>query len=331
MSTTPQRRPVRLAVGAVVLCLALAAGVVLWLTRSSDQGTDYCGKLSEDKRVVTALGSAQRQDPDCARLGRAIRQATTGDKAGEHSLRQAQAMKNVLIAVDDVTRDGEGTLDPALAVPLAEALSDYMPDYVKITAPGQVEYVRRAGDSVPPWSDDQGVHMSVFPLTLLHVTRQLADHPAAYAQLRASATREIAEEFAGVPRGAGHERFEAAAGGAGYVLGALDAVAEDVREDLGEDGRRDWRADVFARLTKDASAPPSYHDDPSGHIVKVWDGKLRGGGQDKLLATLETQSGEMVRAWGEGAALDSRLRASLLKKARDVSALGLHETARNLG
>ncbi|MDN3258377.1 hypothetical protein QWJ26_00830 [Streptomyces sp. CSDS2] len=331
MSTTPQRRPVRLAVGAVVLCLALVVGVVLWLTRSPDQGTDYCGKLSEDKRVAAALGSVQRQDPDCARLGRAIRQATTGDQAGVHSLRQAQAMKNVLIAVDDVTRDGDGSLDPALAVPLTEALSDYMPDYVKITAPGQVEYVRRAGDSAPPWSDDEGVHMSVFPLTLLHVTRQLADSPAAYAQLRVAATREIAEEFAGVPRAAGHERFEAAAGGAGYVLGALDAVAEDVREDLGEDGRRDWRADVFARLTKDASAPPSYHDDPSGHIVKAWGGKLRSGGEDQVLTTLETQAGEMVRAWGEGAALDPRLRASLQKKARDVSALGLHETARSLG
>lgn len=239
-------------------------------------------------------------------------------------------MKNVLVAVNDVTSEGRGRLDEALAVPLAEAISDYMPDVYQILPPGNIDYVRAGVDSEPPWQDDDGVHMSMFSVSLIRVMRHISDSPAAYVELRDTVSQHAAALFATVPREGEEWRFESPTRETAYVLGALDAVAEDVRKDLGDDGWKDWSTDVFSRMTKTTSPLPSYGDDPAGHIEISWRQRLRAADQKNMLTRFETQATDMVQVWGKSAALHSELQQSLLKTARDVSVLGLHETARDL-
>ncbi|MHB9859747.1 hypothetical protein [Streptomyces sp. YIM S03343] len=331
MSVPSRRRPGRLVVVIVVaLCVSLAGGIGGWLYARSSDGTDPCSELSGDKRIRSVLEPGEHDGASCSRLGSAIRRATTGEKAGGHSLSQAQAMKNVVLALDDVTRNGAGHLDPALAVPVSKALADYMPDVYQIVAPGNVEYVRAERDAEPPWQDDDGVHMSVFSTALLHVMRELADSPPAYAQLRDAASRHAAESFASVPRSAEDWRFESPTRAAAYVLGALDAVADDVRKGSGEDNWKDWSTEVFDRLTKTSSTLPAYEDDPAGHIQISWQQTLHATGQKDLLPGLEGQATGMTEVWGKAAGLDTELRKSLLEVARDNSDLGLQSTQRDL-
>ncbi|MFE9173100.1 hypothetical protein ACFYNZ_27145 [Streptomyces kebangsaanensis] len=331
MTALSLHRPGRLVLVAVVaLCVALAGGIGLWLYRGSDHRTDYCRKLSEDKRIHSALGSDHPNDSDCSRLGAAIRQATMGSKSGEHSVRQAQAMKNVLVALAEVTRNGDGRLDPALAVPVAGALADYMPDLYGVVSPGHMDYVRAFEETDPPWKDDTGVHVSVSSLSLLHVIRHLADTPEAYAELRAAVSAYAAAEFVAVPHGAEEWRFESPVRDAAYVLGAMDAVATDVRQDRGEGGWNEWSTDVFGQMAEAVPAPPAFTKDPARHISESWGQTLRAGGQKAMMSCFEAQSAEMVRMWGKGAGLDKEVQKSLLRVARDVSLLGRDETARNL-
>ncbi|MFF6996060.1 hypothetical protein ACFY93_14110 [Streptomyces sp. NPDC008313] len=329
--TAPSRRPGRLVVViSAALCIALAGGIGGWLYLRSSNGTDVCKELSKDKRVRSALGAGSPDAESCSRLGSAIQRATTGEKAGVHSVAQAQAMKNVLLALGDITDKTEEELDSALAVPVSKALADYMPDVSQILSPGNIDYVRAGVASAPPWKDDDGIHMSLSRVTLLHVMRHLANHPASYAQLRDAASQRAAGSFTAVPRDAEEWRFESPTRETAYVLGAMDAVAEDVQKDLGEDGWKDWNTDVFSQLTKTSSTLPSYQDDPAGHVEISWQHTLRAAGRKNMLARFGTQTADMVQVWGKGAALDGELQKSLLKNARDISMLGLHQTARDL-
>ncbi|WP_405772686.1 hypothetical protein OHU34_44470 (plasmid) [Streptomyces sp. NBC_00080] len=172
-------------------------------------------------------------------------------------------MKGILLALGEITDKAEGELDSALAVPVSKALADYMPDVYQILSPGSIDYVRAGAGSAPPWRDDDGIHMSLARVTLLHVMRHPADRPATYAQLRDAASQHAAGSFAAVPRDAEEWSFESPTRETAYVLGAMDAGAEDVQKDLGEDGWKDWSTDVFSRLTRTSSTPPSYQDAPA--------------------------------------------------------------------
>ncbi|MGJ3561076.1 hypothetical protein ACR6C2_33465 [Streptomyces sp. INA 01156] len=57
--------------------------------------------MLQDKRVHKALGENYRVGMSCSEFGTAISESTVGPAPGQHSLRQAQAMKDILIAVED--------------------------------------------------------------------------------------------------------------------------------------------------------------------------------------------------------------------------------------
>jgi hypothetical protein len=234
------------------------------------------------------------------------------------------------VALADATRNADGEIDAELALPVAEALADYMPDVYGMVSPGHIEYVRVSGDAEPPWEDDEGVHMSVPSLSLLHVMRHLADTSDAYAELRDAASKYAAAEFAEVPHGAEEWRFETPVRDAAYVLGAMDAIADDVRQDRGKEGWDEWSADVFGRMTKDVPAPPAFNKDPAGHISASWRQTLRTSGLKGMASCFGAQSTDMVRIWGEGAELGEKAKESLLKVARDVSELGRKRTEQDL-
>lgn len=331
MTTSTFRRPGRLIlVAALGLCVALAGGLGLWFALKPGQGVDVCKELGEDTRVRSALGSGGTGDSDCSRLGEAVRKATVGSEPGAHSLRQAQAMKDVLVTLADVMGREEGTVDAEFALPMAQALADYMPDVYGVVAPGHMDYVRAFGDEKPPWTDDDGgAHVSVSSVSLLQVMRSLADTPTAYAELRDAATGYAATTFAEVPQGAAEWNFESPVQDAAYVLGVMDGVADDVRQDLGAGGWDAWSVDVFGRMTKGVVAPPVFEKDPAGYIGASWRKSLRAGGQKGMVSSFEAQSGDMVRIWSKAAGLDGGVRKSLLEVARDTSELGREGRARD--
>lgn len=215
-------------------------------------------------------------------------------------------MKDVLVALADLTRNTEERIDTELALPVAESLADYMPDVYGIVPPGYIDYIRAFGDTKPPWEDEEGVHMAVPSLSLLHVMRHLADTPAAYAELRDAASEYAVVEFAEVPHGAEEWRFESPVRDVAYVLGAMDAIADDVRQDGEKGDWSEWSADAYGRMTKDMSAPPAFSKDPAGHISASWRQTLRAGGRKAMTSSFEAQSTDMVRVWGESADLDGR-------------------------
>ena len=79
-----------------------------------------CNGLAADERVQKSTGAAVRHGMSCAALGEAIVKASAGDAPGRHTQAQAQALKDVLVALG--SSKAELALDPALRVPLATAL-----------------------------------------------------------------------------------------------------------------------------------------------------------------------------------------------------------------
>ncbi|MEU3276820.1 hypothetical protein [Streptomyces antibioticus] len=317
MPETPQpsdRRPRRrAALIAAVACVAVAGGIGAWFLVGSGGNAEGCADLLKDKRIQKALGEDHAAVTDCAALGTAIREATVGSVPGEHSLRQAQAMKDVLVAVGERLDDSGGSLDPDLSVPLAVALADYAADTDKLLGIGDADHVSRAVPSEPAWEDADGVHMSVLSLPFLRTVRELSQEPAAYVALRTSATRYAAEGLAEVKPGTTGAELSAPPARNSRTLGALDGVRADVLRDLGEKEADDWEDEILAGLTKSAAEPPSYAKDAVGHLVASWQQTLRAKGADAL----EDQSADMTATWGTALGLDTSVRDGLREDAAD--------------
>lgn len=319
MPETPpptDRRPRRrAALIAAVACVAVAGGIGAWFLVGSGGDAEGCADLLKDKRIQKALGEDHAAVTDCAALGTAIREATVGSVPGEHSLRQAQAMKDVLVAVGNGLDDKGGRLDPELSVPLAVALADYAADTDKLLGIGDADHVSHAVPSEPAWEDADGVHMSVLRLELLRTIRALSQEPAAYTALRDAATRYAAEGLAAVRPGTTGAELTVPPARNSRTLGTLDGVRADVLRDLGEKEADRWQDEVLAGLTKDATEPPSYTKDPVGHLVATWQQTLRAKGADAL----EDQSADLTATWGTALGLDASVRDDLRKDASDSS------------
>ncbi|QEV40524.1 hypothetical protein CP978_20020 [Streptomyces nodosus] len=195
-----------------------------------------------------ALGAGYQSDLSCAQLGNAVKRATMGSVAREHSLDQARSMQSLLTVMSEQVSGNAGELDVDLAVPFSEALADYAEDMDQILASVNVEYIRRDTSSTSPWQDDDGVHMAVSLESLLQVMRSLSESSAAYAILRESITQEIAGRLAETSPDAEKEKLSLLAKLSSRVLGNFDAVAEKARGEGGEAGV--WDRDVLARLSK---------------------------------------------------------------------------------
>lgn len=309
---TRRVRSFRLVVLAGVLsCVAAAGGVAAWLLLGSDGEKGTCASLLANKRVHEALGNGHKTDMDCSQLGEAIKKATIGGAPGQHTLQQAQAMKDVLLAVEASLKDADGVLDPALRVPLAESLADYAADSHVILGIGNADYVRNGLSSEPAWEDGSGVHMAVPRTWLLQTIRALSEEPTAYVTLRKATTQYSAEGLAAVQPGTTGAQLTAPPMRNARALGALDAVAADVRRSLSEKKAAQWERDVFEELTVNTPASAAYGKDPVGHIVDSWRRTLLANGLESSSTTFEEQSADMVDIWGKALRLDSKLRNSL--------------------
>ncbi|MEU1402609.1 hypothetical protein ABZ471_09625 [Streptomyces sp. NPDC005728] len=314
-SSAPRSSRFPLKVTITAVCLVLAGGTWLWLDSAGASGA--CQELVGDKRVRAALGSGYRSDLGCSELGAAAKRATTGASAGKHSLQQARAMQNILLAMDDRMGTGAGQVDPALAVPFAEALADYADDTDQILTSVNVDYIRAETQSTSPWEDQTGVHMSISVDSLIHVVRGLSDSPAAYATVRDAATRHIAADFAATPRTSDKVMLGLRAKLAARILGSLDGVAQKVTQDKRQAGAEKWGADVVARLTAHSKAPPAYREDPAGHLLYSWKRELKDAGPKNPLTQLEAQSEDMTRLWARALGLEQGMRDSLPGESRD--------------
>lgn len=322
MSETPSpnaRRSRLVALTAVVTCVAAAGGVGAWLLLGSDGDSGSCEGLLQDKRIHEALDDNYRVGMSCSEFGAAISKATVGPVPGQHSLRQAQAMKDVLIAVEDNLESTGGRLDPILSEPLAESLADYAADTDVMLGIGNADYVSNSLPSKPSWEDSDGVHMAVPRASLLRTVRAVSEEPTAYVVLRMAATRHAAEGLAAVERDTTGAELTAPPTRNARTLGALDAVAADIRRDLGENRAPQWERDVFEGLTKKTPEPPSYSKDPVNHLVDSWRRTLLADGAENSSTALEEQSADMVDAWGKALRLDSKVQSSLRKDALDSS------------
>ncbi|WP_103515333.1 hypothetical protein [Streptomyces sp. SM10] len=318
------------------LCVLLAGSGGGWLYLHTDDGPGFCEEMSQDERLRSTLAAEPQDIGDCATLANAIHRATTGDRTGEHSVVQAQAMKNILVALEDTQGpEDERKISSDFAVPFSKTLADYMPDVYESLRPANIEYIRAGRNSEPPWKDDEGVHMSVASDYLVRLMRRLSETPAAYAQLREAVSRQAAGKLTSVPPDADGSRFATETKSAGYVLGVFDALAEHVHRDRGEGWKslrnlgkiswEDWRTEVFDRLTEDGSAPPSDERDPAGHLTASWRGTLRTAEAENLLSSLGTQITDMVGTAAKSGGLDLNRQVQLTNGAEQFSRMGFKD------
>ncbi|MGW4273374.1 hypothetical protein ACWEGQ_13660 [Streptomyces seoulensis] len=168
--------------------------------------------------------------------------------------------------------------------------------------------------------------MSVFQKSLMRVLRGVSATPSAYAELRRGVTRSAAHALVTTPESAVNAADYSGAEGPSapkanaWVLGALDAVADDVTGDLAKERAADWRKGVFVRLTQEtAESGTPYGSDRERDIVVAWQKGLASAGDGDLVTRLRGQGPVLVKAWGEGISL-SASRISALSDAARFSA-----------
>ncbi len=303
----------------IILCtVGLLAGLGTWLySEAREEQQDPCQTLARHERVSAALATANAHDSSCAELGLAIKQATTGPPDGQRPLAQAQAMKDVLVAIDDVIGENAAPLDLRLTGPVSMALTSYTEDIYEILIPSDVEYVRHALPSDEAWTDSEGAHMSVSPDSLIRIMVSLSVDPEAHGNLRNAMTRHVVQKLAASPRSTSEEALSSYPSITAWELGTMDAVARAARDGLDEDKRDSWEEETLARLSsKTAESVPSFDDDPVGHLVTSWKKSLPSDSPDDLLDVLEAQSTELVRVWTTALGTSDEVQASIVNEAR---------------
>ncbi|WP_144401472.1 hypothetical protein [Streptomyces nodosus] len=103
----------KVAVGILSL-VVLAAGFGAWSYVDSVREGKNCKDLLGDKRVEKALGAGYQSDLSCAQLGNAVKRATMGSVAREHSLDQARSMQSLLTVMSEQVSGNAGELDVEL-------------------------------------------------------------------------------------------------------------------------------------------------------------------------------------------------------------------------
>lgn len=216
--------------GAAVLLLV--GGIGGWWFVSQSQ-TSSCGALLKHERVERALGSRYRESLDCEDLGKALQAVSTGP-GKDHTLAEATAMRNTLIAMSDIMPEGSEprlTIDPALRSPVAESLADYAQDVAKILEARDQVYLSRNGPSDGSWKDETGVHMAVPVKTLVRVIRAVSDSSSAFGVLRKESVRAFSEEMKNLPPESSVKELRPPARKGASVLGTLQAIRVDVIRD----------------------------------------------------------------------------------------------------
>jgi hypothetical protein len=286
-----------LALGAAVL----AAGVIgTWALAEHDDGGNGCATLLKDARIRSALGSSYKSELTCDALGREMKARALGDKPGVHSMKQAQAMRDILSAANDaIDKRGYQALDRSLSMPLAQLLADYVPDTHEILKNLDADYVKHVFEK-EPWEDESGVHMAVSHDDLVRVMRAVSATPSAYATIRTVEGRHAAAELAGIPAGATGYDLSAPAAGDSLALGALDGIATSVVSSLSKGDAEGWESRVKNSLSSTAPREiPVYRDDPVGYVADSWNKVLKNSSEG-LLLTLREQNIDYLHIWAKG-------------------------------
>ncbi|WP_331445181.1 hypothetical protein [Streptomyces xanthochromogenes] len=310
------------AAAAVVVVVLIGAGLGAWLLVRAGGGPGPCDRLLKDRRVQAAL--EPQQGVGCADLGEAVKRATaSAGGTGQHSLQQAQAMKNVLLALAD---DGGPGTDGRVTVPLAEAVGDYADDTNATLGPGDADYARHGLAADAPWQDKNGVHMAVDRRTLLRALSALSAEPTSYATLRAASTRRASGELTSAGTDPAVHPMRNA-----WVLGSFDAVADHARKGLGKERLGDWDRTVQSVLTAHMAATiPPYAQDPAGHVLATWQRSLHTAQPGAVFTRLEEQGVLMTQAWGKARGTGARELSSMVGQARDVADQARSEGLRSL-
>ncbi|WP_406158875.1 hypothetical protein OG298_16115 [Streptomyces sp. NBC_01005] len=288
-------RPWLLVLALLLVCL-LGAGVA-WFVRDSSRPSS-CDVVRNDARVEKALGDRYDEAMTCAELGAAVKAVTVGQAPGKHSLGQAQAMKDVLLAVAESIDKTDGGMDAGLRLPLGQVLADYRADLQENMGLTSAAYIRSGLPTKPAWEDGAGVHVSVdWKTALLPVVRAVSADPGAYAVIRDALTLQGAEGLVATEPDSTGSELSAPAARSAWALGNLDGVAADVVRDLGKDRGREWQAAVLAELSEAGdggkTAVPAFSEDAAGHLVARW----RADVNDKGAEALENQGASMFGAW----------------------------------
>ncbi|AXG77237.1 hypothetical protein DVK44_05550 [Streptomyces paludis] len=329
MAASPSRRTrtALLSAGAVAL---VVVGVGTWAW-TRDDGGSACSVLREDGRIRTVLGSAYRDDLDCAALGEKLKDSATGSGEGAHSVEQARAMRDIISATGDTLKSDGLALDSALRMPLAEILADYTPDTHEILRRLDFDYEKHLSDG-EPWEDDSGVRVTVPNDTLVRVIRAISQDPAAYAVIRIAEGRHAAGKLVAIPARADDLKINLAACGNARTLGSLDGIAADTTAGLSKEKRTRWENQVIEALSAQASSSgiPPYKTDPVGHVTGTWAGKLHVGEVKHFSVTFRAQAVEYVNTWARYRTVEPALLENLAVECRKSATNMYVETLRTL-
>lgn len=306
--------------------MAVAAATGAWFFIDSQEQVS-CEELARNNALRAAL-DGRGSVSSCGELGEAIKRATMGASPGRHSEKQAQAMKDVLLAIKDATADKK--LESDLQIPVSEALADYAADTRTMLASGNAEYVLRSGDSEGPWTDKEGVHVAVFHEDLLRVLRIVSDDPTAYANLRAAVTEQAAHELASVPDDPTSDELSAPPTTNSRVLAAFDAIAADVNRERDKSETNKWEADVYEKLTEVAAVPPTFRADATGYITATWRQELKEAGVKNTWTSLRDQGLALTETWAKARGLDTKTVTALRNQVTRSSQAGFNSTERDL-
>ncbi len=310
---TPGRTTPAKALIVLGLCLALLGGVGAWLLLGRETA-EPCNGLAGDERVQKSVGAAVRPGMSCAALAEAIVKASAGDVPGRHTQAQAQALKDVLVALGS-GEPAELAMDPALRVPLAAALADYAPDlHEMLGGIGVTDFLAKAAPQAPPWQSDGTHHLAVLADTLRGVVRAVAEDPEAYALLRMTETRTAAQRLAAVPADATDYSLSVPPTESARALGILDGIAGAVTHGKDEGQARAWRTAVLNTLLNGQASPKSDQDPRAAHLTAAWLQSLKNASEEELFDRLRTQGVDMARTWAQERKLDEQTQQGLLAK-----------------
>ncbi|MEU3755556.1 hypothetical protein AB0H17_22735 [Streptomyces olivoreticuli] len=199
-------------------------------------------------------------DPDSkAGLGLAIEAASTGHEPlpddrrpnpeAMHSQAQMRVMHDTIELIDPNSSSAAPT---NLQRPLAKALAEYTTDTHEILS-GNTDYPDHNGI----WKDDGKLKMSVDRDKLLRTTRGLSEDPNAYGTLHYAESQHISNELDKVSPDAKGYHQQNPLRKAGAVLGAYNAIREDVLNDERAAGysAADWKAKVAYHILGGALTP----------------------------------------------------------------------------
>ncbi|MFH0522028.1 hypothetical protein ACHBTE_33280 [Streptomyces sp. M41] len=240
---------------------------------------------------------------DCAALGRAMKDATTGSAPGRHTLPEARAMQATLAAVnEDIEKRQEPSIPPELRAPLAAALVDYAQDTYEILAGVNGEYTRRADSG--PWQDGETVRMSAHPDDFTNVVRAVSEDPSAYADVRAAHVRTCATHLAAVPSQATGAAYTGPARSCAVGLGHYDGIGDDIPESQAAA----WRSGVLQRLKATVDSPPPYEVNRAQHIAGSWQQAVIEQVDSERTRFLKDDSSRIVGIWAgaRGDGIDSK-------------------------